>query len=530
MLVSTNTVWLTNAIDSPSNSYLATNYLNETQLVDSHVTNEEIVDYVTSTNTSTNTNWSGLDFSSPALEGLNLAGLNLNGYDLSAANLRGVNLVYANLQSANLSNANLVGASLTGASFTSANLVNAEVSFSGYNHLAAQGLEGYYSDDFQKHLASDGTSNDNFGYSVSLSGDYAIAGARRDDDNGDDSGSAYIFFRNGVNWTQQAKLTANDGASGDNFGQSVSLSGYYAIVGAHTDTSNVINGNDTNMVTHGSAYIFFRNGTNWTQQAKLTADDGTNEDFFGYFVSLSGNYAIVGAYWDDDNGSASGSAYIFVRDGVNWTQQAKLTANDGASSDQFGGSVSISGDYAAIGAFGDDDSGNSSGSAYIFNRSGNSWTQQAKLTANDGASGDNFGQFASISGDYAIVGAAGDDDNGSASGSAYIFFRNGTNWTQQAKLTANDGASGDSFGRFVSISGDYAIVGARGDDSSRGASYIFARNGSSWTQTKIIPNDGANGDQFGWSISSSGDYAIVGAYTDTDNGNESGSAYIVKFR
>ncbi|MCD4829420.1 MAG: T9SS type A sorting domain-containing protein [Candidatus Cloacimonetes bacterium] len=370
-----------------------------------------------------------------------------------------------------------------------------------------------------KALADDGTVWDYFGCSVSISGDYAVVGAKGDDDS---SGSAYMFHRSGATWTQQVKLTADDGAPWDFFGNSVSVSGDYAIVGAFRDDDNGDNS--------GSAYIFYRNGTVWTQQAKLTADDGSAGDFFGCSVSISGDYAVVGAYQDDDNGDESGSAYIFYRSGTAWIQQAKLTADDGAAYDCFGYSVSICGDYAIVGAIWD---GGGSGSAYMFHRNGTVWTQQDKLTADDGAAGDFFGCSVSISGDYAIVGAYGDDDNGDMSGSAYMFYRNETAWIQQAKLTADDGAYGDYFGDSVSISGNYAIVGASRDEDNgvaSGSAYMFHRNGAVWAQqAKLTADDGALHAHFGTSVSINGDYAIVGAPYDDDNGDMSGSAYMFEY-
>ncbi|MBA7679911.1 hypothetical protein ES703_88217 [subsurface metagenome] len=175
----------------------------------------------------------------------------------------------------------------------------------------------------------------------------------------------------------------------------------------------------------------------------------------------------------------------------------------------------------------DDDNGSNSGSAYIFKRDGTSWSEQAKLTASDGAAYDRFGSSVSVSGDYAIVGALLDDDNGTSSGSAYIFRRYGTSWSEQAKLTASDGAASDRFGSSVSVSGDYTIAGAYGDDSSSGSAYIFERSGTSWSeQAKLLASDGAASDYFGWSVSISGVYAIVGAYLDDDSGGGSGSAYM----
>ncbi|MBU2632087.1 MAG: T9SS type A sorting domain-containing protein, partial [Proteobacteria bacterium] len=252
---------------------------------------------------------------------------------------------------------------------------------------------------------------DYFGASVAISGDYAIAGAYADNDSGSNSGSAYIFKREGSTWIQQIKLTAGDGAAYDYFGRSVSISGDYAIVGT--------NGDDDTGLESGSAYIFKRNESNWIQQDKLTAGDGAAIDYFGNSVFISGDYAIVGAYGDDNN---RGSTYIYKRDGSSWTQQIKLTASDRGLGDLFGFSVSISGNYAIVGAYGDDDAGGSaSGSVYTFKRNGNSWIQQDNLLAGDGAKGDYFGYSVSISNDDAIVGAYGDDDNGVNSGSAYIY-------------------------------------------------------------------------------------------------------------
>jgi hypothetical protein len=373
-----------------------------------------------------------------------------------------------------------------------------------------------------KLLASDGAGYDYFGYSVSVSGDYAIVGTTYGDGNAINSGSAYIFKRDGTSWSQQQKLLASDGAASDEFGVSVSISGDFAIVGADYDDSG-----------KGSAYIFKRDGTSWSQQAKLTASDGAADDLFGYSVSISGDYAIVGADGDD---SYKGSAYIFKRDGTSWSQWQKLLASDGAANDQFGFSISISGDLAIVGAVGDD---SYKGSAYVFKRDGEdgeTWSQQQKLTASsDGAANDWFGVSVSISGDLAIVGAFYDDDRGTDSGSAYIFKRDGTSWSLWQKRNASDGAAGDRFGRSVSISNDYAIVGAFGDDNHKGSAYIFHWNGTSWVQEqKLTASDGAAEYWFGISVSitsatvgaGSGDYAIVGAIGDNDF---SGSAYVFKF-
>ena len=371
-----------------------------------------------------------------------------------------------------------------------------------------------------KLTASDNAAGDNFGFSISISGDYAVVGALLDDDNGSGSGSAYVFKRTGTTWTQEAKILPSDGAADDQFGNSVSISGDYAVVGARRD--------DDNGDRSGSAYVFKRTGSSWTQEAKLLASDGAAFDVFGTSVSIYGDYAVVGANWDDDNGDRSGSAYVFKRTGSSWTQEAKLLPSDGAANDNFGNSVSISGDYAVVGAESDDVNGFHSGSAYVFKRSSTSWAQEAKLLPHDGAVEDHFGVSVSISGDYAIVGSVGDNNY---SGSAYVFKRIGTSWAQEPKLLASDrGPEIDLFGSSVSISSDYAVVGAPMDDDngiSSGSAYVFKRTGTSWAQeAKLLPSDGAVGDDFGWSVSISGGYAVVGAYLDDDNGTDAGSAYV----
>ena len=374
----------------------------------------------------------------------------------------------------------------------------------------------------QKVLASDGASNDNFGLSVSISGDYAIAGSMYNDDYGADSGSAYILHRDGETWLQQQKLLSSDGAVADRFGTSVAISGDYVIVGASEDDD--AGGNS------GSAYIFKRDGEIWIEQAKLLASDGGAGDCFGWSVSISGDYAIVGAPFDDNFGAASsGSAYIFHRSGETWPQQAKLLNINPEAGDEFGGSVSISGDYAIVGAKYDDDQASGAGAACVFRWTGASWAQLIKLYASDGTADDEFGISVHINGDLAIVGAYWDNSKGNASGSAYIYKRAGAIWSEQQKLIASEGAAGDLFGISVSISGDYAIVGAQYDDekgSDCGSAYIFGWNGRSWIeQQELIASDGAASDYFG-SVSISGDNAIVGAYMDDDRGSASGSGYV----
>ena len=364
-----------------------------------------------------------------------------------------------------------------------------------------------------RFTAGDAAEGDNFGFSVSLSGDRALVGSRRDRDNGLNSGSVYVFERSGGTWTQQAKLTASDGARDDGFGHAVSLSGDRALIGAI--------GDDT---FSGSAYVFAFDGTDWTEQAKLRATDAADFDQFGLSVSLSGDRALIGAFGAD---GFTGAAYVFAFDGADWTEEARLAAADAAEGDEFGVSVSLSGDRALVGADRDDDV-TDSGSAYVFVRSGSTWTQEARLTADDAGEDDRFGRSVSLAGDRALVGAYLDDDNATDSGSAYVFERSGGTWAQQAKLVAADGVESDGFGRAVSFTGDRALVGAHNDaGTTSGSAYVFVRSGITWAQDdKLTAADGVLEDQFGWSVSLSGDRALVGARYDDGAGPDSGSAYV----
>lgn len=470
--------------------------------------------------------------------------------------------------------------------------------------------------------ASDGASGDTFGSRVANSGDTLIAGARSDDiGSNPNQGSAYVFVRVGTVWTEQAKLLAMDGATNDNFGSSVGISGDTVVIGASSDSVCSKN-------AQGSAFIYARTGSTWTQQAHLTAadgvagqqltwnigisgdtviagtvssaayvfqlskhnwmeeakaiaSDGTAGDYFGGSAAISGNTAIIGADYDDvtfpDQGSAyvfvrkghawiqqaqltasdatandhfggvvaidgdtaviSGrtSVYVFVRSGSVWIEQAKLTASDGQPDDQFGSGIGIYGDTVVVGSFWDDIGSNGDqGSAYIFTRTGTTWTQTQKLIASDGAAGDALGFSVGIYKDTVVAGASGDDITFSAQGSAYIFVRNGPTWTQEAKLVASDAATLDFFGVRVGISGDTIVVGANHDDvafTDQGSAYVFVRNGSSWTeQAKLVASDAEAGDDFSESLSISGDVIIVGApfkgFTTGVGGSHEGTAYV----
>jgi hypothetical protein len=295
------------------------------------------------------------------------------------------------------------------------------------------------------------------------------------------AGAAYIFTRSGTSWSQQKKIQASNKGLEDQFGWSVAISGdgNTAIVGAQYE--------DTGATDAGAAYIFRRSGTNWNEQQKIQASDKGQNDNFGRSVAISenGNTAIVGAWFADVVVGANilfntGAAYIFTRSGTSWSEQQKIQASDKQGGDRFGTAVAISGDgnTLIVGA-GDE---NRNGAAYIFTRSGNNWSQQAKIQASDRGFDDLFGNSVAISenGNTAIVAAYIEDTGGSDAGAVYMFTRSGTTWSQQAKIQASDKQAFDNFGKSVAISydGSTSIVGAMAEDAgvtNTGAAYIYRR-------------------------------------------------------
>jgi len=329
---------------------------------------------------------------------------------------------------------------------------------------------------------------------------------------GDDAGrgSAYGFKRSGTNWTQETKLVASDGASGDFFGYFVSIDGDYAVISAPGDDSY-----------RGSVYVFKRSAGTWVQIAKLVASDGAAGDVFGVSVFLSGEYAIIGAWHDDEQ---RGSAYVFRRAEGGWVQEAKLSASDGVINDHFGITVFLEDEYAAVGAY---EANVSQGSVYIFKRLGTSWAEECKLLASDGDYFDNFGVSIWLDAEYALIGANGYDMH---RGCAYVFQRSGASWVQQVKLTASDGVMADNFGRSVCLCDGYAVIGAEGVETFTGAAYVFRRSGDGWIEDqKLMASDGAVDDSFGHSVLMSGYSVLVDAYLhDTSDGTDAGAVYVFK--
>ena len=300
---------------------------------------------------------------------------------------------------------------------------------------------------------------------MAIEGDTMVVGAYAENSI---AGAVYVFTRSGTTWSQQAKLVASDAAANDYFGVSVEIDGDTIVAGANYE--------DTGGSDAGAAYVFTRSGTTWSQQAKIQASDKEAGDLFGTSVEIDGDTIVVGAQTEDTGGSNAGAAYVFTRSGTSWSQQAKIQSSDIAASDRFGWSAAIDGDTVVVGAYLEDTGGSNAGAAYVFTRSGTSWSQQAKLVASDAEATDYFGISVAIDGDTMVAGASYEDTGGSAAGAAYVFTRSGTTWTQAKKLVASDAEAGDNFGVFVAIDGDTIVAGANNEDTggdNAGAAYTF---------------------------------------------------------
>ncbi len=377
---------------------------------------------------------------------------------------------------------------------------------------------------------------DALGLSVAVSASTVVVGAAGDDDNGDASGSTYVFTEPGGGWAgilnEAAKLLASDGAAEDFFGASVAVSGSTVVVGA--------GGDDANGAESGSAYVFTEPGGGWAgtlnEAANLLACDGAAADFFGT-VAVSGSTVVVGASEDDDKGAESGSAYVFTEPGGGWagtlTEAAKLLASDGAAGDFFATSVAVSDATVVVGTgfFGDEPVFGDT--VYVFTEPGGGWAgtlnEAAKLGASDGAADDYFGTSVAVSGGTVVVGAHQDDD----SGSAYVFTEPGGGWSgtldEAAKLLASDGGVADFFGTAVSVSESTVVVGAPIDDLV-GSAYLFIEPAGGWAgivneTNKCLASDGAELDLFGGSVAVSGSSVVVGAPRPPGS-SETGSAYV----
>jgi len=381
-------------------------------------------------------------------------------------------------------------------------------------------------------LSLDRGINNCFDISIAISSDgsrVAVGGNGISSEEHVNVGVVYIFLKTSTGWTQEARLVASNEPANKWFGNSVAISanGSTIVVGA---------GNyNINPNVAGSAYIFLRTGTTWTQVSKLAPNDGKKGDCFGGSVAISADGArvAIGAMWEDlGNTPRAGAVYIFSRSAYVWSQEAKLVASDRTSFANFGNSVSISGngDKVIIGEY---ESKSQeiyrAGAAYIFSRNGVNWAQESKLVASDKAANDTFGYSVSISGDGSRVAIGSpncDIENAGCAGAVYVFSHDNVTWVQEAKLTANDGNAYDNFGWSVSMSSDGArvAIGVRcsspADVVKAGAAYIFSWDGTMWShKSKLVAGDKSINDFFGHSIaiSSNGARVVIGALKSTCN-------------
>ena len=351
-----------------------------------------------------------------------------------------------------------------------------------------QSAEAALLSEVKKLLASDGQPSDQFGESVAVSGDTAVVGAFFEGGAGFEFGAAYVFQRNKggtENWGEVKKLTASDAGFGDWFGGSVAVSGDIVIVGARRE-----DGAGSLDVSIGAAYVFQRDeggANNWGEVRKLTASDGEAFDWFGVSVAVSGDNAVVGAFFEDAGSQFDdfGAAYVFRRNeggAENWGEVKKLTASDAQTADNFGLSVAVSGCIAFVGARHEDAEGANAGAAYVFQRDAGgvaNWGEVKKLTASDAEAGAAFGRVVAVSGDTAVAGAFGESGEAQSAGAAYVFQRDeggADSWGEVKKLTASDAEAFDQFGGSVAVSGDTAVVGANSEDAGgkqAGAAYVF---------------------------------------------------------
>ncbi len=387
----------------------------------------------------------------------------------------------------------------------------------------------------QAYLKADNTSSyAQFGYSVAVSGDTAVVGQ------GNRNG-AYVFVRNGATWTQQALLQSDNAFPGA-FGGSVAVSGDTIVVGSTNQ------GGPPPFGGPGAAHVFVRSGTTWTRQAVLTSAHPGFQTEFGVSVSVSGDTVVVGASNPSDNLPLAGSATVYTRSGSTWTEQANLKASNPGQNDLFGNSVEVVGDTLVVGALGEGSSSTGvnsvpnedaafAGAAYVFVRNGTAWSQQAFLKAGNAGAGDYFGRSVALAGDVIVVGADGEDssttgvnsapnESAADAGAGYVFVRSGTTWSQQAYLKAGNAGAGDKFGSSAAVTGDTVVVGAIGEASSTagvdstpndaaagaGAAYVFSRAAAVWTQQAYLKaSNPAAGANFGKAVGAAGDTVIAGA-------------------
>jgi hypothetical protein len=374
----------------------------------------------------------------------------------------------------------------------------------------------------QKVIASNGQPHDAFGQSIALRGTTALIGAV---DVNNWEGAIYVFTQTNGVWTEGQEFMADDGAPGDQatFGTAIMIDGDTAVIGALGAT---VNGHPN----QGAAYVFKETDGTWNQVAKLVADDGDANNYFGQAAAIAGAHIVVGAYGASVGGNAlQGAAYVYRNVGGTWTFVKKLVADDGVGGEFFGRSVAMSGSRALVGApYASVDGTAARGAVYMYDGSTSDWTQTAKIVADSGNPGDAFAFSLAATPTRMVAGANG---VAGGQGAAFVFADQGGSFEQEARLVADDGAAGDDLGYAVAIFDSTVIVGADrapiGSNTQQGAAYVFKFEDGAWTQTqKLTSSDRQTDEFFGAFVALSDQSALVGVpYATVDGNAVQGAAY-----
>ncbi|WP_338761755.1 choice-of-anchor D domain-containing protein [Bernardetia sp. ABR2-2B] len=354
-----------------------------------------------------------------------------------------------------------------------------------------------------------------FGTSVAIWNNYMVVGSPEEQE-------AIVYKYNGISWQEDAVLKGTNNLPLGNtldFGYAVDIYEDYIVVGGWRDSFR------------GAAYVFHKEGSNWIQQARLTASDRQVDDYFGRSVAIDQEHIIIGAWGEDAAGGSAGAAYIYKREGTTWSEQAKLASNDLNGFDLFGFTVDIQNDWAIVGALRQKTNDSDEGAVYTFRRNENTWTQIDKLQPNDVSQGMNFGQSISISGNQLAIGT---DRNNNNKGAAYIYKYNGANWIEESKITASDAVSNTLFGTSLSLYGNYLLVGVpfeSSTNSTSGAAYFYKKEGANWSEiAKIKPSPAQFDEYVGGSVALHANKLVIGAQGyRSSNGVPIGAVYVSDF-
>lgn len=374
----------------------------------------------------------------------------------------------------------------------------------------------------QEITANNLQSEDRFGFCVAINNNFAFVGAPGDDENGTNAGALYLFTYNSDIWQETSKIVSSDIQAGDFFGYDVATDGDYAFISTPVIDSY-----------KGAVYVFKNIAGTWTEVQKLMASDAEDFDYFGYSVDIQGDYAIIGAYGDDDVASDAGVAYIFKNISGTWTEVQKIEAPNGDTDDHFGISVGIYGDYAIVGAPDSTYNSVNSGSAYVFKNISGTWTNTQQIISSDVALGDHFGNAVSIFNDKLVVGANYKTDAATWIGAAYIFHNNSGTWEENLKISPPfDNQDYMHFGSALQIYENRLIIGAYGNVSFTpyvaGSAYVFdyINTSNSWAYTsKLISTNNDTDDVFGYAVSISNQHILVGAQMSDIVDDNAGALY-----